>query len=156
MQVSKAEVIVRKLLAQKYTSPVLYNTRPEWLSNPATGKRLELDIFYPEERIAIEIQGIHHQTIAQKERDEIKRRVCKERGIELYEVDTTKRSIRKFARKIGLTDVFIPFYNPNPRKGTEMEQYSKKMKHQIWKERGVLEQREEIEANRRRLAIQAA
>jgi hypothetical protein len=55
---------------------------------------MELDIFLPKERLAFEYQGEHHyQDIYslgsgwnQKERDEEKRKICKEKKITLIEI----------------------------------------------------------------------
>jgi hypothetical protein len=74
--------------------------RPPWLLNPKTGKRLEIDRFYPELNMAIEYNGEFHykpvllgsgHTIEEEEqrlreqqnRDSSKSRICKERGIQL-------------------------------------------------------------------------
>ena len=48
---------------------VFYNYRPEWLKNPLTGYNLELDIYYPNLKLAIEINGLHHKLDYQKYKD---------------------------------------------------------------------------------------
>lgn len=46
------------------------NYRPAWLINPSTGKRLEYDFYFPDLKIAFEIQGQHHyDDEKQKQRD---------------------------------------------------------------------------------------
>jgi len=74
--------------------------RPPWLLNPKTGKRLEIDRFYPELGMAIEYNGEFHdkpvllgngRTVEEEEqrlqeqqdRDLSKSKICKERGIKL-------------------------------------------------------------------------
>lgn len=65
---------------------VLKNYRPDWMRNPKTGKKLEFDVYVPAKNIAFEMQGLHHKTLYQKERDDIKRKTCADRGIEMIEI----------------------------------------------------------------------
>jgi len=66
---------------------VLYNYRPNWLKNPKTGHNLELDIYYPKIKFAVEVDGfVHRLSLAQKEKDELKNKICKERGIYLLRI----------------------------------------------------------------------
>ena len=74
------------------------NVRPDWLINPKTGRRLELDLYLDNVKIAIEVQGGQHTHYvpwmhaseaafeSQQERDDFKRAICKQRGVFLYEV----------------------------------------------------------------------
>lgn len=74
------------------------NYRPDWLTNPETGRRLEIDLWLPDVNIGIEVQGAQHTRFIpgfhkdnndfekQKARDDYKREVCKQRGILLFEV----------------------------------------------------------------------
>jgi hypothetical protein len=74
------------------------NYRPEWLINPITGRRLEIDLYVEVINVGIEVQGEQHYRFIpgfhkdqadfeyQKQRDEIKRAICKEKGVTLYEV----------------------------------------------------------------------
>ena len=64
----------------------VYNFRPEWLKNPDTGKNLELDIFYPDLQVAIEMNGIGHTLKYQKFKDNIKKERCRWKNIKLYQV----------------------------------------------------------------------
>lgn len=74
------------------------NYRPDWLINPETGRRLEIDIWLPDVKIGIEVQGAQHTRFIpglhrdqsdfekQKARDDYKRALCQKRGVYLYEV----------------------------------------------------------------------
>lgn len=75
--------------------------RPNFLKNPITGSNLELDCFNPKLRLALEYNGRQHYDYVpkfhknkndlhnQKYRDEIKKRLCFENGIDLIEVPYT-------------------------------------------------------------------
>ena len=99
-RLSKTEGVARGLLAHYLPSErPIYNLRPDWLINPSTGNKLELDIFYPSLQIAIEIDGIQHgRYIAgmqkdfavfteQQARDAAKIEQCQALGITLYKLD---------------------------------------------------------------------
>lgn len=63
--------------------------KPGWLVNPNTGRRLELDGYNENIKIAFEYQGPYHfenvrnTHLEQQKRDEIKLEKCQERGIRL-------------------------------------------------------------------------
>lgn len=74
------------------------NIRPEWLINPPTGKRMELDRYYPRLELAFEYNGEQHyrpsfskknvrkeqkKVRAQQKRDEHKREICQQKGVKL-------------------------------------------------------------------------
>ena len=77
---------------------IFENYRPDWLRNPETGKKLELDFYIPEARVAIEVQGEQHfeyipgfhanedEFHRMQARDQIKRVVCRDKDISLYEI----------------------------------------------------------------------
>jgi hypothetical protein len=85
--------------------------RPDWLRNPETGHKLELDGYNEQMEIAFEHQGRQHEKDCptsykfynpeQLLRDEIKRQKCKERGITLIEVP-------EIGRRLKVKDV-VPF-----------------------------------------------
>lgn len=72
---------------------------PNWLVNPETGRKMELDCYNEELKIAVEYQGIQHyefpnyiknqtyqEFINQVRRDELKVRLCDENGVYLIVV----------------------------------------------------------------------
>lgn len=69
--------------------------RPDWLKNPLTGKNLELDGYSEKLNIAFEFQGRQHSSSntqyqddyeKQKQRDEIKKKICQEKNVLLIEI----------------------------------------------------------------------
>lgn len=80
--------------------------RPDWLKNPLTGRNLELDIYDPVTKIAIEYNGIQHyrhqpsmqdsikDVNYQMYKDQVKLEKCRKEGVHLivvpYTVDTMK------------------------------------------------------------------
>ena len=131
--------MVKKLLRDNWpTEKVLYNYRPDWLKNPKTGHNLELDIYYPDRNLAIEIQGIHHETTYQKYKDSIKAQVCKEKGITLESLRLKSKYLRKFIEKYNLNTKGI--INPHrsgarkPRRNTWADKYLKQVKKQLRKD----------------------
>ena len=132
---SRQEFIVRKILKEKYPEEeVYYNYRPEWLINPPTGRRLELDIYYPNLNLAVEVQGLHHKTLDQEDRDCIKDEVCYNRNITLEKITCKKKSLRKFTKKYNLRTP-KNYGAKSPRKGSKTDKYLKQTKKQIEKDR---------------------
>lgn len=96
---SRGEEICRDTM-EKLTGKPFNKARPDWLVNPETGKRLELDCYNEMLRIAIEYNGQQHyedghfgmtpeQTIQQWRRDQFKRKMCELHGIHLIVVPYT-------------------------------------------------------------------
>jgi hypothetical protein len=95
--------------------------KPTWLRNPRTNRRLELDWFSDKLKLAIECQGPQHYSKVKKfkmtdesleyqqYKDQIKRDVCKERGITLIEIpysnSLTKDNVCEYV-KIYLKIIF--------------------------------------------------
>ena len=67
-------------------SGAVYNHRPDWLKNPETGRNLELDIYYPELKLAVEFNGSQHKFLLQRRKDWFKNKQCSERGILMLSV----------------------------------------------------------------------
>ncbi len=97
---SNGEAICRNVLEKIYKKPFL-KKRPSWLINPKTGKRMELDGFNEQLKIAFEYDGIQHYKypnkfhkteqafLGQVQRDKDKVRICDEHGVYLIRVPYT-------------------------------------------------------------------
>ena len=92
---SKREQEVRDILRHLTPGEQWYSVRPNWLRNPYTNRKLELDLFSPTLNIACEVQGEHHFTSRyigkaefekQRKRDAIKRAIVRTRGVQMIEV----------------------------------------------------------------------
>lgn len=96
--VSKGEAECKRVLEKLFNKP-FDKARPSFLSNPVTGgNNLELDCYNEELQIAVEYNGVQHykfspyfhknkdQFYTQKYRDEMKTRICKDKGLTLIEV----------------------------------------------------------------------
>jgi len=102
---SKGEVECRRVLESIFKRP-FPSIRPDFLKNPVTGlsHNLELDCFCQDLSLAVEYSGIQHYKyvpyfhknkesfLNQKYRDDMKRRICKEHGINLIEVPYTVKN----------------------------------------------------------------
>lgn len=97
---SKGERACRRWLEEKFK--VKFNkVRPLWNVNPKTGYLLELDCYNAEKRLAVEYNGAQHYRFVrafhkkksdftdQVYRDMVKKRLCKEQGVELVVVPYT-------------------------------------------------------------------
>jgi hypothetical protein len=99
---SKGERECRRVL-QKFFNKEFKNCRPDFLLNPVTGGRynLELDCYDDSLKLAVEYNGIQHYKFVpyfhknkeafynQKYRDDMKRRLCKDNKVNLIEVPNT-------------------------------------------------------------------
>jgi len=93
------------------TDQCVERARPDFLVNPETRERLELDRFYPIDRVAFEFNGSQHYVAtgrfskegvaAQKKRDAIKREYCKRNGIELVVIRAEDLAFTRMLRKVG-------------------------------------------------------
>lgn len=95
----KSERVFAELISQKGLKPL--RQRPKWLVNPDTGHALELDFYFPELGVAIEVQGRqHYEPIdifgglekfkKQQKHDQMKRFLCFMHGVILHEYDLRK------------------------------------------------------------------
>ncbi len=104
---SKLEAISRACLEKIYSGHEFKNIRPDWLINPETGKKLELDCYCEELKIAVEVQGVQHikpvigyfhknieDFEAQQARDLIKVEECVKRGIHLITIPFNVRATK--------------------------------------------------------------
>ena len=97
---SKGELECRRFLETIFQVP-FPKARPDFLRNPVTGNNLEIDCFNPTLKLGVEYNGQQHYSYTsffhknveastnQKYRDELKRRMCQENGINLIEVPYT-------------------------------------------------------------------
>lgn len=93
----KNEKRCREIFESTFNKP-FPTVRPDWLKNPETGRNLELDGFCEELSIAFEYDGEQHcrpnsyfhktpeDFINQTKRDDLKDKICKERGIKLIRI----------------------------------------------------------------------
>lgn len=105
---SKGEIVCCKVFEEYLGREVKVNIRPDFLKNPETGRNLELDLFDPISKTAIEYDGQEHFKFCSyfhknmddftnlKKRDHFKDNKCKELGIKLiripYFIDTCKKN----------------------------------------------------------------
>ena len=76
-----------------------FNVSPEWLVNPATNRRLKLDLFYPEIGVAVRLEGLQgkqrkqrlslEEEVQARDRSNARVEACRARGIQLILVDLT-------------------------------------------------------------------
>lgn len=112
------ELVFRDVCGDVLQGKAIYNHRPDWLKNEKTGKNLELDIFYPELKLAIEANGIFHKLYSQKLRDSLKKSLCVKNGIKLISakdpielMHKLKKLTGKKVSKISKTKIYC--YQPN-------------------------------------------
>lgn len=104
---SAPEKASRKWL-EEYFGTSFPATYPEWLVNPETGRKLELDCYNKDLAIAVECNGVHHYVwpnwtgmsyekfIKVVRKDDYKRALCERMGILLITVPYTVKT-----KKIG-------------------------------------------------------
>lgn len=95
--ISRGERICRETMETIYGKPFI-SVRPDWLINPETGQRLELDCYNDEMKIAVEYNGEQHykwpnftnqskeEFINQVRRDTLKTELCQLLSIYLISV----------------------------------------------------------------------
>lgn len=104
----RGETRCRALLERWFGVP-FPKVRPEWLRNPETKRRLELDCYNEQLRLAVEYDGAHHEVWtphfqaspgaleAQKRRDRYKDARCRGLGITLIRVPFTEHAPDRLA-----------------------------------------------------------
>lgn len=99
---SRGEKECRRVLQKIFNKP-FNKCRPNFLNNPVTGGKynLELDCYDERLKLAVEYNGVQHYKYSpffhknkeafmnQKYRDELKHRMCRENGVNLIEVPNT-------------------------------------------------------------------
>jgi hypothetical protein len=90
----------REILARIFTDQdTQLNLTPDWLINPATNRRLKLDLLYPQLGLAVRFEGRQGKNRRQRPsleeehqqqlRDEARAALCRQHGIELLSLDVT-------------------------------------------------------------------
>lgn len=96
---SKGEIECRRVLEKIFDEP-FPKIRPDFLKNPVTGARLEIDCYNHRLKLGVEYSGRQHAQhvsnihskeafLNQKYRDELKARMCSDNGITLIVVPHT-------------------------------------------------------------------
>jgi len=123
LKTSNGELLLREILQLNIdNSNVIYNYRGLGIKNDKTNNSLEVDIYYPDYKLAFEFQGEEHYNVTSfadnemvkeiKRRDLIKLEFCKEHGITLIAVNALKLGVR-CGRHMKLPDIKITPYNRN-------------------------------------------
>ncbi len=80
------------------------NVSPEWLVNPATRRRLKLDVYYPEAAFAVRFVGLtakgqrrqsDWEALEEQQRDQNRTELCKLHGVQLLLVDPLEETIKQ-------------------------------------------------------------
>ena len=91
------EAYIRNILESIFRTP-FKSIRPEWLLNPHTGRRLEIDCYSQSLRLCVEVDGIQHSQFLphfhktyqrfqdMRERDLMKAVMIRKRGLKLIRV----------------------------------------------------------------------
>ena len=109
------EEICRRTL-EKISGKIFSPIRPQWLKNPKTGRAMELDCFNPQLRIALEFNGPQHYNYPnpfhkrkeefdnQRDRDKAKRKICKDKKVDLiivpFNLNNLEKEVRETAWKL--------------------------------------------------------
>lgn len=101
----RTEALCRGLLEYMLEMP-LPKVRPAWLMNPTTKRRLELDMYNEEHRLAFEYDGAQHDVYTphyhanehhfeyRRLLDRLKTEMCRERGVMLIRIPWSEVSVR--------------------------------------------------------------
>ena len=107
-KISKGEQLCLEALREFFPDHTFKTVRPDFLKNPQTGYNLELDLYCPELKLAIEYNGRQHYYYTpyihgsveefnkQVYRDKLKNRLCKKHGITLITVSYTVTDIKSY------------------------------------------------------------
>lgn len=80
------------------------NVSPEWLVNPATRRRLKLDIYYPEAGFAVRFVGLtakgqrrqsDWEALEEQQRDQNREELCRMHGVQLLLVDPLEETVKQ-------------------------------------------------------------
>lgn len=100
----------REILVRIFAdTPTQYNVYPDWLVNPATNRRLKLDLLYPEIGVAVRFEGLQgkqrlslEEEVQKKRRDIARVEQCRAHGIQLIQIDLLADDLKPLFREIDL------------------------------------------------------
>lgn len=84
---------------------------PEWLVNPATKRRLKLDLFYPEANLAFRFVGLtakgqgrqsDWELLEEEQRDQTRQELCRLNGVQLLLIDPMEDPVKQMDHLIRL------------------------------------------------------
>ena len=85
------------------------NVKPEWLINPGTGRRLKLDLLYPEVGIAIRFTGLQGkrkrrrsdwEQLEEEQREQNRAELCRLNGVALVVINLTAPEPRRVLNEL--------------------------------------------------------
>ena len=87
------------------------NVSPEWLVNPATKRKLKLDLFYPEANLAFRFIGLtakgqgrqsDWEVMEEEQRDQTRQELCRQQGVQLLLIDPMEEPVKQMDHLIRL------------------------------------------------------
>lgn len=112
-KVSRGESLLRMVLRRVLPyNRHLYNVRNLGIINPETNQELEIDIYVPALKLGFEFNGMQHHAEGQKNRDNIKKKICKQKGITLITIWTYSLLKDDFCKWLADSYPEIPFKKP--------------------------------------------
>lgn len=87
------------------------NVSPAWLVNPATKRRLKLDLLYPEANLAFRFIGLtakgqgrqsDWEVMEEEQRDQTRQELCRQNGVQLLLVDPMEEPVKQIDHLIRL------------------------------------------------------
>jgi hypothetical protein len=87
------------------------NVSPDWLVNPATKRRLKLDLFYPEAGLAFRFIGLtakgqgrqsDWEVMEEEQRDQTRQELCRQNGVQLLLIDPLEDPVKQMDHLIRL------------------------------------------------------
>ena len=127
---TRIEALTKKYLKYIYPNEeVIYNLRPDWLKNPNTGYNLELDIYFPKLKLAVEVNGFTHRILeSQKKRDNIKQFLCREKEVRLIKITHPYKLLKLFPGLVPKKLIKqVKYYKPRKIVGSKQIKYQGRM-----------------------------
>lgn len=124
MITSKGELLLREIMDLIILDTnVRYNCRDLGIINNTTGEQLEIDIYYPDLKLAFEFQGEQHyystefanskEVIGIQIRDRIKKKRCLELGIMLIPINASQLKPKRLRYRLNRKNKGFPLIEVN-------------------------------------------